>query len=170
MKIIIGVIIFSIAFSSYGILYADQTYQVETSIGTKTVVVPDGMSELDVLLYLAKFYYELDNEYQSLLISSKELAKNVETYIAENKSLREKCDELVAKYQILTKDYEELAKVNPLQGLFGLEITLRDNINIRDLSGLFGGLLWERVGVYMKVGVDFDTQKVSSGLGALVRF
>ena len=47
--------------------FSGTSYVVNTSQGEKSVVVPDGMTCEDVMLTLAKNYYEISYEYDSAL-------------------------------------------------------------------------------------------------------
>ena len=90
--------------------FADKVYEIETKYGTRTVVVPEGYTEEDVMLILAKNYYELDYEYKELSESAKKLVSDVESYMEENKKLREDYDNLISDYDILVEKLDILSK------------------------------------------------------------
>ena len=62
-KILACIILLMIPF----LCFSDTVYKVNTSHGEKTVVVPEGMTCEDVMLTLAKNYYEISYEYDSTL-------------------------------------------------------------------------------------------------------
>ena len=88
--------------------FSGTSYVVDTSQGQKSVVVPDGMTCEDVMLTLAKNYYEISYEYDSALEELDNLKSEVLSYIEENKSLRESRVQLEKDYQDLTKKQDKL--------------------------------------------------------------
>ena len=84
-KILACIILLMIPF----MCFSDTVYKVSTSHGEKTVVVPEGMTCEDVMLTLAKNYYEISYEYDSTLEDLSSLKSEVEAYVEENKTLRE---------------------------------------------------------------------------------
>lgn len=88
--------------------FSGTVYKVNTSYGEKTVVVPEGMTCEDVMLTLAKNYYEISYEYDSILEDLNSLKSEVETYVEENKALRESRAQLEEDYQDLTKKQDKL--------------------------------------------------------------
>ena len=88
--------------------FSGTSYIVDTSQGQKSVVVPDGMTCEDVMLTLAKNYYEISYEYDSVLEELGNLKSEVLSYIEENKSLRESRAQLEKDYQDLTKKQDKL--------------------------------------------------------------
>ena len=88
--------------------FSGTSYVVDTSQGQKSVVVPDGMTCEDVMLTLAKNYYEISYEYDSALEELDNLKSEVLSYIEENKSLRESRAQLEKDYQDLTKKQDKL--------------------------------------------------------------
>ena len=88
--------------------FSGTSYIVDTSQGQKSVVVPDGMTCEDVMLTLAKNYYEISYEYDSVLEELGNLKSEVLSYIEENKSLRESRAKLEKDYQDLTKKQDKL--------------------------------------------------------------
>ena len=88
--------------------FSDTVYKVNTSQGEKTVVVPTGMTCEDVMLTLAKNYYEISYEYDSTLEDLSDLKSEVEAYVEENKTLRESRAQLEKDYQDLTKKQDKL--------------------------------------------------------------
>ena len=88
--------------------FSGTSYVINTSQGEKSVVVPDGMTCEDVMLTLAKNYYEISYEYDSALEELDNLKSEVLSYIEENKSLRESRAQLEKDYQDLTKKQDKL--------------------------------------------------------------
>ena len=88
--------------------FSGTSYVVDTSQGEKSVVVPDGMTCEDVMLTLAKNYYEISYEYDSALEELDNLKSEVLSYIEENKSLRESRAQLEKDYQDLAEKQDKL--------------------------------------------------------------
>ena len=93
-KILACIILLMIPF----MCFSDTVYKVNTSHGEKTVVVPEGMTCEDVMLTLAKNYYEISYEYDSTLEDLDNLKSEVEAYVEENKTLREPRAQLEKDY------------------------------------------------------------------------
>ena len=90
--------------------FSSTSYVIDTSQGEKSVVVPDGMTCEDVMLMLAKNYYEISYEYDSALEELDNLKSEVLSYIEENKSLRESQGHLEEIYKSLSKKQDKLLK------------------------------------------------------------
>ena len=105
-KFLICIILLMIPF----MCFSGTSYVVDTSQGEKSVVVPDGMTCEDVMLTLAKNYYEISYEYDSALEELDNLKSEVLSYIEENKSLRESQGHLEEIYQSLSKKQDKLLK------------------------------------------------------------
>ena len=90
--------------------FSGTSYVINTSQGEKSVVVPDGMTCEDVMLTLAKNYYEISYEYDSALEELDNLKSEVLSYIEENKSLRESRAQLEKDYQDLVKKQDKLLR------------------------------------------------------------
>ena len=105
-KILACIILLMIPF----MCFSDTVYKVNTSHGEKTVVVPDGMTCEDVMLTLAKNYYEISYEYDSTLEDLSDLKSEVEAYVEENKTLRESRAQLEKDYQDLVKKQDKLLR------------------------------------------------------------
>lgn len=100
-------------------IFSSTIYEVETKSGTQQVIIPDGYTEKDVLLILAKAYYDLNTDYDKLAENVKDLSTQVETYIAKNQELRQEYDKLIDLNQQLTEKLETKAKLVLLRPLFG---------------------------------------------------
>ena len=82
-KFLVCIILLMIPF----MCFSKTVYKVDTAFGEKTVVVPDGATCEDVMLVLAKNYYEISYEYDSVLEELGNLKSEVSYYIEENKSV-----------------------------------------------------------------------------------
>lgn len=133
------------------------TYEVETKYGVRDVVIPEGHSELQVLLTLAQYYYELDHEYNDLTHRVKELLSEIDEYKSVVSKYSDEMSELDTKYKKLIKDYDTLLKAeNPairfLAGVnaeldsigVGVGIQLLDKIQV---TAFLNGLSRVQVGV-----------------------
>ena len=105
-KFLVCIILLMIPF----MCFSKTVYKVDTALGEKTVVVPDGATCEDVMLVLAKNYYEISYEYDSVLEELGNLKSEVSSYIEENKSLRESQAQLKETYQSLTEKQSKLLK------------------------------------------------------------
>lgn len=103
-KVLAYIILLMIPF----LCFSDTVYKVNTSQGEKTVVVPEGMTCEDVMLTLAKNYYEISYKYDSTLEDLSNLKSEVKAYVEENKALRESRAQLEKDYQDLTKKQDKL--------------------------------------------------------------
>ena len=101
MKRII-ILLFIILLSASSIM-ADTVYEIDTEYGKEKVVIPDGYTEKDVLLKVAKAYYELNHDAEILKNQLQETTESCESYLSENKSLREKYNDLITDYDVLIK-------------------------------------------------------------------
>lgn len=116
MKKILTVIIL-LLFST--VLFATTTYKIETSKGTQEVIIPDGYTEKDVLLEVAKAYYELSYDFDEITEKVETLTKDVETYIQENQKLRSEYDQLDSDYKTLVEKLTKTSKPTIFKGLVG---------------------------------------------------
>lgn len=154
-----------------GVVCAEDTvYTVETSKGTYDVVVPEGMTDKDVLLEIAKAYYELDFKYDELDKSSKELASEAKGYVAENQALRDKYNTLDSKYQALIANYKKYTKPQAVTGLLGADLNFVGTLP-QQVSMSLGTILFGKVGIYAKLGIDVTkAQSFIYGAGAFIQF
>lgn len=161
MKKIIVILMVLIASLS---AFASVTYEIETKYGTRTVVVPDGYTAEDVLLIVAKNYYELNEDYESLQQSAKELAETAESYISANAELRTSYDKLVSDYEILTDKLNTLSKLKPIT-YFVFGNVLFNFDSVIDGAELDLGLsFFESISI--KMGISFrNTSKIGLSLG-----
>lgn len=147
------------------------TYKVKINENrTEDVTIPDDMSELDVLLELAYHYYILNDAYEELKTSSEKLTSSAESYIEENKELREKNDTLLKKYDHLIEDYTNTSKTKVIKGLLGGDIQFSQESRLEDAFFNIGIILWGRVSIYSRLGVDISSQKFVYGIGAFIEF
>ena len=119
-----------------GALYSEQIFEVDTKYGVKTVVVPDGYSTEEVLCQVAKAYYELDEDYDTLTIQYEDLAEEVKEYIKDNEELRFSYDTLQKQYQSLVS----LQNKDSLMDNFRLYLSMNSSLNRGSPSmGVNGG-------------------------------
>lgn len=113
-------LIFLIIFFCCIPVFADTIYEIETSRGIQQVVVPDGYTEKDVMLTIAKAYYELNWDFEDLTAKSQVLIEDLNKYIADNKQLRSDYDILRSQYEELILKFEQLSRLTPLAGIAGV--------------------------------------------------
>lgn len=110
-KIFLIVLIMLVSLCS---LFADKAYEIETKYGVKTLIIPDGYTEEEVLLIIAKNYYELDYEYKELQEAVLNLTESANQYIETNKELRSDYEKLKSDYEILVEKLSKLSKTTTL--------------------------------------------------------
>ena len=114
---------------------AETTYTIDTEYGEKTVVIPDGYTEKDVLLVIAKNYYELNEEDKILKEKVDSLTTQVTEYVSENKVLREKNMRLQNSYSQLLDKYKSLNSMGFVKGF----ITGNLSYTVGQYSGIASG-------------------------------
>jgi len=169
-KIVLALVMTCVSIASIP-LYASTTYEIETKYGTRKLVIPDGYTEQEALLIIAKSYYEQNEEYKELQNKVEGLTDSVEEYVVENQTLREEYDDLLNTYDILIKKYKALSSTKWLKGYLGGEIDFASNMNVDGFQFKVGGLLFEKAlitgGVSYSTGINF---KESFGLSLGVGF
>lgn len=146
--------------------FADTVYTIDTDYGEKTVVIPDGYTEKDVLLIIAKNYYELNEEDKQLKEKINELNIQVTEYITENQSLREKNTSLTENYSQLLKKYETLNSMGFIRGFVvgGLSYTIGQNSKVSS-GGVDVGLILGDSFIF-KCGINYPW-RVDFGIGVV---
>lgn len=130
--------IMMIFLSLSGALYSEQIFEVDTKYGVKTVVVPDGYSTEEVLCQIAKAYYELDEDYDTLTIQYKDLSEEIKEYIKDNEELRFSYDTLQKQYQALVS----LQNKDSLLDNFRLYLSMDSSLTNKFPSmGVSGGMV-----------------------------
>lgn len=110
-------------------VYSVTTYTIETAYGDKTVVVPDGYTDKDVLLIVAKSYYELNEEQKQLTSEYETLKTQLSEYININTSLREINSELQNNYDTVVRKLETLNSMGMVKGLVGGHLSFFDKVS-----------------------------------------
>ena len=153
-------------------LFASTTYTVDTTHGPQEVVIPDGYSELDVLLILAQNYYNLSYEHDELLEKAEHLTQTVDKYITEFNKLQDQYKKVIADYKDLVAKYKELSQVKPLKGLIGgaVEMTATNKFTFNTVSVLAGVTLFEKVHLFTILGYSIANNAFVPGLGAMLSF
>lgn len=151
-------------------LFASTTYYVDTNKGKQPVVIPDGSTELDVLLKVAAAYYNLNDDYESLQTKVEDLTSSIEEYVAENKQLRTKYDDLIKDYDLVIKKYQQLSSTKLLQGIVGTSITFGDSFSFDVFTLQAGALILEKIGVTASVGYSNMSKKILFGVSAQILF
>lgn len=118
-KIVIGLLLLCIA----SFCLADTVYEIDTKYGKEQVVIPEGYTEKDVLLIVAKNYYELNYEHTELEESVEKLNSTIETYIEQNRELRNKYTDILVKYDNLVKEIESYGRLSNFKGYLGGSFT-----------------------------------------------
>lgn len=137
-----------------GLSYAQTVYQVETASGTKEVVIPDGMTELDVLLYLAGQYYDLSDDYDLLEAKAETLSDAVKDYVAANRELRVQYNQLLSDYQDLDSTYRKLLSIGNYKAVLGLGARFSGDLTMDGVDVRVGVLLMQRIGLTTSLGMS----------------
>ena len=142
-------------------VWADTTYEIETKYGVEQVIIPDGYTAEEVLLIVAKNYYELNHEHEELLTEVESLNASVKEYIEANRELREKYLKTLNDYDTLVKDLEKYNKWSNFQGFVGgaINYDFKDTYGFGIKAGMF---LFNKT--LMTIGVSFPFS-VEVGVG-----
>lgn len=140
-------------------LFASTEYTVSTKYGDKRVVVPDGYTTEDVLLSVAKAYYEMDYEFKEVNTKLEELLIQVDEYIKDNKELREQYNALNTDYASLVKTLESLDRLDIVRVYSLAEVNIRDKV---DSLGLSLGMIIHKK-VILGVGMGFNPSYFTEG-------
>ena len=143
---------------------AETVYTIDTEYGQEQVVVPDGYTDTDVLLIVAKAYYEQTHEIEELKSQIENLTESSDNYISENKALRLKYDDLIKDYDVLVKRLEQRNMLSWIKGYAGLMYSpYKDNPGI----GLDAGvLLFSTVLVKASANYFMSDGSLCIGIGA----
>ena len=144
------ILIFAILLLFSAALFADTVYEIETSKGIQKVVVPEGYTELEVLLEVSKAYYELSYDFDELTEKAETLTKDVETYIQENQKLRTEYQQLDSDYQAIVEKLTKTSKPTIFKGLVGAGVGYYQT-NIYPVLNL-GAELFERFSLVTSLG------------------
>ena len=134
-KLVVGLLLLCMA----AFCFAETIYEIDTKYGTRQVVIPDGYTTEEVLLIVAKNYYELDYEHTELEESVEVLNTTIETYIEQNRDLREKYNELITEYDNLVSEIEGYGKLSNFSGFVGGSFTynFKDTYGFGITAGVF---------------------------------
>ena len=147
-----------------GCLWAATTYDIDTKYGKEQVVIPDGYTAEEVLLIVAKNYYELNHEHEELLVKAEELDKSVSSYIEANRELRDKYLKILADYDNLVKEVEAYGKWSNFKGFVSGSVTydFKDTYGFGISAGMF---LFNKT--LLTVGVNFPFS-IGVGVGFVI--
>lgn len=146
--------------------FSQEIYTVQTSHGEQQVVIPDGYTAVDVLLTLAKSYYELSWDYDELSEKVEKLTADTEVYIQENQELRTKYQDLIDDYKLLTTKLEQLSKTTVIRALGGIGAVYSPGAFSPSLY--IGAELFERFSLMTSIG--WLNNKLSIGLVTTILF
>ena len=147
-----------------GCLWADTIYEIDTKYGKEQVVIPDGYTAEEVLLIVAKNYYELNHEHEELIIKAEELDKSVNSYIEANRELRDKYLKILADYDNLVKEVESYGKWSNFKGFVSGSVTydFKETYGFGISAGMF---LFNKT--LLTVGVNFPFS-IGVGVGFVI--
>lgn len=147
-KLVIGLLLLCMA----TFCFADTTYEIDTKYGKEQVVIPDGYTAEEVLLIVAKNYYELNYEHTELEKSVEGLNATINDYIEQNRSLREKYNSILVKYDNLVKEIESYGRWSNFKGFVSGSVTynFKDTYGFGISAGMF---LFNKT--LLTIGVNF---------------
>lgn len=164
-KILLVVLALGVLF--LGNLYADRVYEIETSYGTEKVVVPEGYSDLDVLLEVSKAYYEQNKDLEEVQETLESLKKTSEDYVTEISNLKVKYEDLIGDYEVLVKRLEIKNSLDAVKGIIGVNYSpYKGQLG---LGVSVGALLFNRITATLSASYfSYDSSLgVSLGIGVL---
>ena len=126
-----------------GTLYSYQSFNVDTKYGVKTVVVPNGYSTEEVLCQIAKAYYELDEDYNTLTIQYEDLSEEIKEYIKDNEELRFSYDTLQKQYQSLVSLQNKDSTLDNFRLYLSMDSSLTNKFPFMGVSG--GMVLFDKL-------------------------
>ena len=89
---------------------SDWSYTIETSVGPKTIILPEGKSFEEAYIEMAKLYIEEKADCDRLLKETEELTQQVKEYEASSIHLEELQVELIEKNEEINKLYAKISK------------------------------------------------------------
>lgn len=154
-----------------GALQASTIYEVETNRGAQQVVIPDNMTETDVLLYLAKSYYNLYYDYEDLKEQTSVLTDQVSSYISFNQELRSQYESLLTSYEELTSLYKKALKSQTLKASIGANIDFNLPLNLSRVNLTVGAFLFEKFNIFTSIGYNIiEPHSLIYGIGFEIIF
>jgi len=100
------------------VLHADDWSQtIETSVGPKTLVLPEGMTFKEAYVEMAKLYLEEKADYEELIKQTEDLMQKSKDFEAVSLQLESLQDELSQKNAELNELYKKLNRTHPLNFL-----------------------------------------------------
>lgn len=136
------------------ILCYPQEFQIETSQGTKTLIIPEGKTVEEVLVEIAELYWKERYDLEALQEDHLELIQKIEQYKNSINELEQKVQSLIRDQDDLINLYEKKErrsnfKFIPLLGV---------GFNNKDLSGKLGiGLfLFDKILVQLELSLPYE--------------
>lgn len=159
-KLVIGLLLLCMT----AFCFADTVYEIDTEYGKEQVIIPDGYTAEEVLLIVAKNYYELNHEHTELEESVEKLNDTINDYIEQNRSLREKYTNILVKYDNLVKEIEGYGRLSNFKGYVGGSFTydFKETYGFGISAGMF--LFNETL---LTVGVNFPFS-IGVGVGFVI--
>lgn len=131
-------------------------YTIETSKGPVELEIPEGYSLEEAYCEMAKLYLEERWDHEKLIVDAKELSDSVDSYIEENRKLREECTTLQNSYDRLVSLYEERTKVKLLQPFMGAHVGSDSEFNSMSFGLDFGAIVLDRFITYTSVSYPWQ--------------
>lgn len=148
------------------LVFADSwSYDIETSRGTKTIVLPDGMTFEEAYIEMSKLYIEERYNLEDLMAQTDELVKKAEAYEASSEALQKLQKELSDKTEEINNLYKKLNRTRVVYFLAEAGVSSAEFKKIDRIDAGFGVLLFETVALIGEVSYPW-----SFGIKAGVKF
>lgn len=90
------------------------SYDIETSAGTKTIVLPDGMTFEEAYIEMSKLYIEERLDHEALIVQTQDLIAKSKEFEEASVHLQTLQKELSDKNEELSNLYKKLNRVHPI--------------------------------------------------------
>ena len=141
------------------------SYDIETSQGTKTIVLPEGMTFEQAYIAMSKLYIEERIDHEALIAQTENLVLQAKEFEAASVKLKELQSELVAKEEEIASLYKKLNRIHPVYFLFTGGVSTNEFKAVDSIDIGFGAELFEYLVVIAEVSYPW-----SLSLKAGVRF
>lgn len=161
----VSILLIIVEFVALGHLAFAQSFQVQTSIGTKTLVVPDGMTIEDAYVEMAKLYIEERADHEKLISQTEDLVEKAKKYEEVSNELNNIKSDIIDKDNEIINLYKKLNQKRFLAPLFMLGVKTEGFKKVDGVSIAAGVEIFERASLFVEMSYPW-----SIGLKAGVKF
>ena len=126
-------------------------YEIQTSAGEKTLVLPEGMSFEEAYIEMAKLYIEERADHEKLIEQTAELVAKSKEFEEVSAKLKTLQDELVQKNEEISNLYRRLNRVHPVYFLTTAGISTDTFAKVSSIDLGFGLELFESLVAIVEV-------------------